>query len=64
MTQNEAAIKWGCSRQRVSQLLRAKRVPGAIMARSWYIPDTAKMPPLGKRGPKTKILPENTLTVK
>jgi hypothetical protein len=53
LTTSETAERWGCSRQRVLQLLLQGRIPRATKSiRGWQIPDNAKRPDNRKRGPK------------
>lgn len=63
MTTSQAARNWNISRQRVLVLLRAGRIPGAVLLREptnktgrgrglWSIPDTVKPVANMQHGPK------------
>jgi hypothetical protein len=53
LTTTQVAEKWGCSRQRVLQLLRQGRIVGARKGLvGWLIPERVARPKNGKRGPK------------
>jgi len=59
VTIREAADKWGISRQRVHALVKAGRIPGAILLNHggiplWAIPSDAAKPDAERPGTKPK----------
>ena len=56
MNASQAARKWGVSRQRVDQLLRAGRLPAqrCECGAGWVIAESARYPDAMRRGRKPK----------